>query len=220
MTATGGRGPNLISAPLTHGETDDSIKRVIRVGVPGTTMPAFSDFTPEELSNIVEYLSSLSKGATRQQHVPGDPKAGKQVYDSNGCSGCHRIDNQGSIFGPDLSRIGAARSVEYIRESIMNPSADIPDAYEGVTVVTKDGKTTRGMRINEDTFTIQLRDQGQKIRMFAKSELSRITHEKNSLMPAYKTLSDSDLQNLIAYLVSLRGSTGSSTVPTKAPGIK
>jgi cytochrome c oxidase cbb3-type subunit III len=220
MTATGGRGPNLVSAPLSHGETDDSIKRVIRTGVPGTTMPAFSDFTPEELSNIVEYLRSLSKGSTRQQHVPGDAKLGKQVYDSNGCAGCHRIGDQGSIFGPDLSRIGAARSVEYMRDSIVNPSADIPEAYEGVTIVTKDGKTTRGIRINEDTFTIQLRDQAQKIHMFAKNELSRVTHEKSSLMPTYNTLSNADLQNLVAYLVTLRGSTGSSTVPKKAQGIK
>lgn len=220
MTATGGRGPNLVSAPLSHGETDDSIKRVIRIGVPGTTMPAFSDFTAEELSNIVEYLRSLSKGTVRQQNVPGDAKLGQQVYEANGCAGCHRIGDHGSVFGPELTRIGAARSVEYIRESIVNPSSDIPEAYEGVSVVSKDGKTVRGIRINEDTFTIQLRDQAQKIHMFTKAELTRITHEKNSLMPAYSSLPDSQLQNLLAYLVSLRGRTGSSATTTKAPGIK
>jgi cytochrome c oxidase cbb3-type subunit III len=220
MTATGGRGPNLVSAPLSHGETDDSIKRVIRIGVPGTTMPAFSDFTEEELSNIIEYLRSLSKGAVRQQNVPGDAKAGRQVYESNGCAGCHRIDGQGSIFGPELSRIGAARSVEYIHDSIVNPSADIPEAFEGITVVTKDNKTIRGVRINEDTFTVQLRDQAQKIRMFSKAELTRITYEKTSLMPPYKSLSDSQLQDLVAYLVTLRGNVGSSAITQKATGIK
>ena len=220
MTATGGRGPNLVSAPLSHGETDDSIKRVIRIGVPGTTMPAFSDFTGEELSNIVEYIRSLSKGSVRQQNVPGNAKAGQQVYDSNGCAGCHRIGDKGSVFGPDLSRIGAARSVEYIRESIVNPSADIPEPFEGVTVVTKGGKTVRGVRINEDTFTVQLRDQAQKIHMFSKGELNRITYEKTSLMPVYNSLSDSQLQDLVAYLVTLRGSTGSGAITRKATGIK
>ena len=220
MTATGGRGPNLVSGQLSHGEADDSIKRVIRIGVPGTTMPAFSDFTEEELANIIEYLRSLSKGATTQQNVPGDDKRGSQIYEANGCSECHRIGNQGSIFGPELTRIGAARSVDYIRESIVNPSADIPDAFEGVTVTTKDGKTIRGIRVNEDTFTIQLRDQAQKLHMFSKDELNRIVYEKASLMPAYQSLSETDLQDLIAYLVTLRGGTGSSAITRKATGIK
>ena len=79
MTATGGRGPNLVSAPLTHGEADDSIKRVIQIGVPGTTMPAFSDFTPDELGHIVEYLRSLQKGTVRREHIPGDAALGKHL---------------------------------------------------------------------------------------------------------------------------------------------
>lgn len=220
MTATGGRGPNLVSAPLSHGETDDSIKRVIRIGVPGTTMPAFSELTEGEVSNIISYLRSLTEGAVPQQKVPGNSKLGQQVYEANACAGCHRVGDQGSIFGPELTRIGAARSVEYIRESIVNPSADIPQAYEGVTVVTKNGKTIRGVRINEDTFTVQLRDQAQKIHMFSKAELSRITYEKTSLMPAYNSLSATQLQDLVAYLATLRGSAAAGAITKKATGIK
>ena len=115
MTATGGRGPNLVSAPLSHGESDEAIKRVIRLGVPGTTMPSFSDLGAGEVSQIIEYLRSLKSGATRQEQIPGDPQAGKQIYDRNGCAGCHRIGADGSIFGPELSRIGSSRSVEYLR---------------------------------------------------------------------------------------------------------
>src|SRR5947209_1903100 len=220
MTATGGRGPNLVSAPLSHGETDDSIKRVIRIGVPGTTMPAFSDFTPEELSQIVDYIRSLNKGGVRQQHVSGNAALGRQVYDKSGCAGCHRIGDQGSIFGPDLNRIGAARSVEYIRASIVNPSEDIPEAFEGVTVVTRQGQKIQGIRINEDTFTLQLRDTNQMIRMFLKEELRSVTYEKKSMMPAYNSLSESDLQNLVAYLVTLRGRAESGATVQKAGGIK
>ncbi len=206
MTATGGRGPNLVSTSLSHGDNDDSIKRVIRIGVPGTTMPAFAEFTEEEVSNLVEYLRSLQNGSVRQERVPGDSAMGKQIYDKNGCANCHRVRGQGSIYGPDLSRIGAARSIEYIRESIANPSADIPEAYQGVTVVTKDGKSLTGRRINEDTFTVQLLGNEQKYLMFDKSELHGVTNQSKSLMPAYK-LSESELRNLVAYLASLRGGT-------------
>ncbi|MDQ6758593.1 MAG: c-type cytochrome [Acidobacteriota bacterium] len=220
MTATGGRGPNLVSAPLTHGEADDSIKRVIQIGVPGTTMPAFSDFTPDELGHLVDYLRSLQKGSVRREHVPGDATLGKHVYDSNGCAGCHRIAGQGSVFGPDLSRIGAARPVEYLSESVLHPSADVPEAFQGVTVITKQGQKVEGIRVNEDTFSVQLRDIAQKIRMFSKDELQTVTHERKSLMPAYTSLSESELQNLVAYLATLRGNVDSSAATKKAEGIK
>ena len=220
MTATGGRGPNLVSAPLTHGEADDSIKRVIQIGVPGTTMPAFSDFTPDELGHLVEYIRSLQKGSVRREHVPGDIALGKQVYNSNGCAGCHRIGAQGGIFGPDLNRIGASRPVEYLRESITHPSADIPEAFEGVTVVTRSGQKIQGIRINEDSFSIQLRDKAQKTRMFSKDELQSVAYEKKSLMPVYDTLAAADLQNLVAYLTTLRGDPETSKTANKAQGIK
>ena len=220
MTATGGRGPNLVSAPLTHGEADDSIKRVIQIGVPGTTMPAFSDFTPDELGHLVEYLRSLQKGTVRREHIAGDTSLGKQVYDRNGCAGCHRIGGQGSVFGPNLNRIGAARPVEYLRESVVHPSADIPEAFEGVTVITKTGQKIQGIRINEDTFSVQLRDMAQKTQMFSKDEIRSVTYEKTSLMPAYNSLSESDLQNLVAYLAALRGSPEPSGITKPAQGIK
>lgn len=220
MTAAGGRGPNLASGILSRGDSDQSIDRVIRMGVPGTTMPAFSELTPEDRSLIVSYLRSLSKGGSKAGTVPGDPHQGQIVYANNGCSGCHRVAGQGSILGPELSRIGAARSTDYIHESIVNPSADIPEAYQGVTVVKKDGNRVRGIRINEDTFSIQLRSPDQKIQMFDKSGLSDVIYEKKSLMPAYDKLSAADLENLGAYLSTLRGAVDSSATVKKAGGIK
>ena len=218
--ARGGRGPNLVSAPLVHGESDDAIKTVIREGVPGTAMPAFSEFTPEEAAAIVSYLKSLSHGVVRQVKAPGDPQKGREVYAARGCASCHRIGNDGSVFGPDLSRIGAARSIEYIRESILNPSADIPDEYQGVTVVTKEGRSVTGVRINEDTFSVQLRDASQAFRMFEKDQVREVKDVSKSLMPPYASLPAADLENLIAYLNTLRGVAQTTDLVNKAGGIK
>ena len=130
------------------------------------------------------------------------------------------MNGQGSIFGPELTRIGASRSIEYLRESIVKPSADIPETFQGVTAVQKDGKRVRGIRLNEDTFSLQVRDPSQKVRMFDKGELREVVNETESLMPPYSKMAAVDLDNLVAYLASLRAPVDSSATVKKAGGIK
>ena len=212
LNAQGGRGPNLVSAPLHHGDTDSDLKNSIKNGIPGTPMPAFSGFGDDELNHLVKFLRSLSGAAAPKTTLSGDAKAGRDVYEKNGCAGCHRIGLSGSVFGPDLTRIGAARPVEYLRESIVKPSADIAPEWEGVTVVDNAGKRTTGVRINEDTFTLQLRTMAQKFASFSKQELRTLSYEKKSLMPAYEKLAPADLDNLLAYLATLAGGAGNTVV--------
>jgi putative heme-binding domain-containing protein len=220
LTGGGGRGPALKLGRFLHGSTDDDIKAVILNGVPGTTMPSF-DFEKDELAHLVAYVRSWS-GPSSQRAAPvaGDPIQGRQVYERNACSGCHRIAAEGSVFGPELTRIGAGRSAEYIRESILDPSADVPDDYSGVTVVTRDGRRVTGVRINEDTFSVQLRDASQNFRMFQKDEVRQVIDETKSLMPAYNSLSGEDLQNLLAYLDSLRGDLSAGAGVKREKGIR
>jgi cytochrome c oxidase cbb3-type subunit 3 len=151
--------------------------------------------------------------------VPGDPVAGELVYSRNGCANCHRIGNVGSIYGPELTRAGAGRSLEYLRESIVDPSADIADNYGGITVVTKEGRRIAGVRINEDTFTVQIRKPDQAFAIFDKSETKEVIHETKSMMPPYSHLSATDLENLLAYLSTLRGDQAAGANATKAGGI-
>ena len=221
LTGGGGRGPALNTGRFLHGSTDDDIKTVISGGVPGTTMPSF-EFEKEELDHLVAYVRSLSGLGAGAQPTPvaGSAVRGRQVYERSGCSGCHRIGTEGSVYGPDLTRIGAGRSLQYIRESILNPSADIPEDYTGVTVITRDGKRVTGVRINEDTFTVQLRDASQNFRMFQKDEVQQVIHETKSLMPAYGSLSQEDLQNLLAYLESLQGDLNAGAGVKKEKGIR
>ena len=130
------------------------------------------------------------------------------------------MEGQGSIFGPELTRIGASRSIEYLRESIVKPSADIAEAFQGVSAVLKDGSGVRGVRMNEDTFSLQMRERSQKIRMFDKADLREVVYETQSLMPAYTKLAAADLDNLVAYLASLRAPVDASATVKKAGGIK
>jgi cytochrome c oxidase cbb3-type subunit 3 len=219
LTGGGGRGPALNTGQFVHGSTDEDIRRVIRNGVPGAQMPAFR-MDKDELDGLVRFVRALSSSGGSRQPIPGDAAKGREVYARSGCAGCHRIGSEGSVYGPELTRVGAARSAEYIRESLVNPTADIPDDYEGVTVVTRDGQRITGVRANEDTFTVQLREPSQKFRMFSKNEVREVIHEKNSLMPAYASLASADLQNLLAYLNTLRGEVKTGADVKKVEGIR
>jgi cytochrome c oxidase cbb3-type subunit 3 len=152
--------------------------------------------------------------------VPGDPAIGEKIFrQTAGCSTCHMVQGYGGVLGPDLSRVGAARSVAYLIDAIREPSKDLssglldpnnhyglPLVYDTVTVVTRSGQTIVGVARNEDTFSIQLLDTHQHLRLLLKKDLQQVTHERKSLMPAYseQMLKPADLQDLIAYLESLR----------------
>ena len=76
-----------------------------------------------------------------------------------------------------------------------------------VQVVARDGRTVRGVRLNEDAFTLQLRDASGAFHSFRKSDVKSITKEKGaSLMPNYRSrLSAGELDDLVAYLSGLGG---------------
>jgi len=205
----GGRGPSL-RGQLRNGNGASDIQKVISTGLPGTGMPKF-DFEADELHALVAYVESLSHGAVSKPHPVGDKVEGRRIYESRGCSGCHKIGTEGSAFGPDLTRIGAARSYDYLKTSIINPSADVPETYQGVTVIAQDGKRYRGVRVNEDSFTLQLRLPDQSFASFDKQTLKQEIMEKQSPMPAYK-LDDRDLTNLLEYLSDLTGSEAGAAV--------
>ena len=213
----GGRGPDLTSGRWTHGYTDAAIFRTITSGVPGTEMPA-NGFEDSEVWAIIAYLRSLAP--PRRAMVSGDPANGKKIFfGSAGCSNCHMIRGSGGLLGPDLSRVGASRSVSYLADSIRQPDKElssgmldpndhygIPLVYDTVTVVTLGGERITGVARNEDTFSVQLLATDQSLQFFLKKDVKEVIHERKSLMPPYAedALSASQLQDLIAYLQTLR----------------
>jgi cytochrome c oxidase cbb3-type subunit III len=214
----GGRGPDLTAGRWLHGSSDAEIFATISRGVPGTEMPA-SGFEDSETWAILAYIRSLSPD--KHAVVEGDRAKGEKIFaESAGCSACHMVRGRGGLLGPDLSRVGEARSVPYMIDAIREPSKELsagmldpnnhyglPLVYDTVTVVTGNGQKVVGVAKNEDTFSIQLLDTQQQLHLFQKKDLKAVTHERKSLMPAYseQMLKPAELQDLIAYLESLRG---------------
>jgi cytochrome c oxidase cbb3-type subunit III len=216
----GGRGPDLTSGRWTHGSSDAEIFRTITQGVPGTQMSA-NGFEDSETWAIIAYLRTLSPGTQKSSAAHGDAAKGEKIFTSTAaCSTCHMIKGRGGLLGPDLSRVGAARSEQYLIESIREPDKELSDGmldpnnhyglplvYDTVTITLKNRDKIVGVAKNEDTFSVQLLDTSQQLRLFLKRDVREVTHQRKSLMPAYseQVIPPAQLQDLLAYLEGLRG---------------
>jgi cytochrome c oxidase cbb3-type subunit III len=206
-------------AQKKHGGTDQDLYHTINEGIPGTAMPANGTtgqgvgMTAEEVWEVITYIRSVEKQAA----PTGDAAKGQALFQgAPGCATCHMVNGKGGRLGPELSSIGAARSVDALVESVRNPNRrlawglmestkEFPQEYLSVNVQTADGQKFSGVVLNEDNFSLQMMDVREQIRMFEKDKLKSCEISRESRMPAYdsKTLSDTELDDIVAYLVSV-----------------
>jgi len=212
----GGEAPSLNRARLVHAPDDAALANVIANGIPNTAMPRIRRFTETETRQLVAYVRSVGKVA--QLRVPGDAKKGAAIYKNLACSSCHIVAGEGGNLGPDLTEIGFLRGAAYLRQAVVDPGAALPKGvlqvpargyaeYLPLRIVTKQGSEVRGIRVNEDVFTIQVRDQAGKFYSLRKSDLELLDKQTGkSLMPSFTTrLTAAELTDLVAYLASLQG---------------
>lgn len=204
QTGTGGRGPSLHRPKLTKAPDDEALWKVISNGIP-PEMPGAWQLNTHEVHSVGAYVKSL--GAIPPETLPGDPARGERVYQSKGCAGCHMIAGKGEGFGPELTDIGARRNGAHLRQTILRPSAELPEDFLSIAVVTNTGATVRGIRVNEDSFNIQIKDSRGRFHSFAKSELKELVRNRNETpMPSFEgSLTATELDDLVAYLASLKG---------------
>ena len=204
QTGGGGRGPALTRPKLDHAPDDKALRKVISEGLE-PEMPAAWQLNEREVANVAAYVRSL--GAAPQEKLPGDPRRGAVLFQALGCAGCHMVAGQGTGFGPELTRIGAHRNAAYLRQTVLAPAGSLPQGFAYCAATDSAGRAVRGIRVNEDTFTIQLKDAAGRFHSFRKSELRelrRLTGE--TPMPSYRgQISTAGLDDLVAYLAGLRG---------------
>ena len=234
------RAPALAGGSLKHGTADGEIFQNIRAGIRGTPMPAFAQLSTDQIWQLVSYIRSLAGASSAMETVAGDVGAGRTVFESKAkCLDCHQVNGRGTPVGPDLSAAGRFPA-EQLQATILNPNqpagggrAGAPGGRRGgrggrrggppssaVVVKTLDGVEYRGIRRNEDAFSLQMVDVSGKLRLFDKSQLAEIRVETKSLMPEDygSRLTAAELRNLVAYLKTLNGSDPSKASGPIAPG--
>jgi cytochrome c oxidase cbb3-type subunit III len=207
----GDRGPMLAQPTLAKATDDRTLIQIVARGITGTEMPG-GRMKAGEAPYLAAYVRSL--GRIPMEKVPGDPAKGLELFKTKGaCLTCHTVAGEGTAaIGPDLTDVGARRSPPFLRRSLVDPSADVPLSATGnqnfafIRVKTHAGKEASGVRLNEGTFYVQFRDVTGALWSFQKSELADIKSDRSSPMPVYSGVyTASEMDDVIAYLVSLRG---------------
>ena len=201
----GGIGPSLAQPKLRRAPDDGTLVQVIQDGIRGTEMPGNGAMTDREAQQTAAFVRTL--GRIPSKALPGNAVAGAAIIRGKGaCAACHTIAGSGGISAPDLSDIGGRRSPAYLRESLTNPGASVPDGYLLVTLTPKSGGSVTGVRVGEDSFSIQIRNDAGRYFSFWKDELAQIDKQRGkSPMPSYRDrLSAEELTDVVAYLASLK----------------
>jgi PQQ-dependent dehydrogenase (methanol/ethanol family) len=194
----GGRGPDLTTGQWRWGRADEAILKNIIQGIPGTQMPAFP-MTSMEGDSIVAYLHSLRRNPPDEK-ILGDATLGRDLFfGSAQCSKCHMFAGHGGRLGPDLTSVRSDRKLSELRESIVDPDKSLRRGYETVEVRMSSGELLRGVIKGEDTFSIRIMDEKEKLHMFAKQDLKEIKKPHKSLMTA-PDLTPAELDNVLAFL--------------------
>lgn len=198
--AEGGRGPNLARSDRVRGFTDDELFNVIRRGVPGTAMPAFP-LPNNTIWQIAAFLRSLSTPAFLVP-IAGDVDAGEAVYRKADCASCHMLYGRGGFLGPDLTDIAASRTVQQLRESILNPSNRPIGGFAGVAIKLHEGTHISGIAKNYSDYSVDVLDANGSLHLLSMAQVQDIKFAHKSLMPDNyaQALSQPEIQNLVAFL--------------------
>ena len=196
---------NLKAGQFRHASTDRNFSRILTRGIPGTGMPP-GNYTEAEQVAIIAYVRNM-RDYDGGVVTLGDGDRGRAIFEGMGdCTSCHRVAGKGSRLGPDLTSIGAIRGAGSMRETLLDPTGSMLPLNRPVRVVTRTGKTVTGRRLNEDTYTIQILDEQEQLVSFDKPDLQELTMLSRSPMPSYaESLTESELADLLAYLVTLKG---------------
>ncbi|HWU56632.1 MAG TPA: c-type cytochrome [Rhizomicrobium sp.] len=213
----GERAPAIVSTAtgMRGARSDAQLMAIVKNGIPGTAMPAWGNrLSDSDIADIGAFVRAL-RGTALDNPLPGDVAHGEAVFwGKGGCGSCHAISGRGSVVGPDLSNIAAARKSTAISDALTKVEHRVygdggvhlpsppPMEYESVRVVTKSGQTIDGVMRNQDAWSVQFMGLDSKLYSFDRSALRSVTIKPGGIMPTDydKRLSAEEFRDLMAFL--------------------
>lgn len=160
------------------------------------------------LEPITQQLSAEEMVAMMEQvRTQGDAHRGEAVYRRQQllCATCHAVSGAGGVIGPDLISIGSSAPVDYIIESLLEPSKKIKEGYHMTVVTKKDGGIMAGGLLREDDKSVVIRDPAGVEHTLAKEDVAKTEINPVSMMPAglTATLQRHEFVDLVRFLSEL-----------------
>jgi putative heme-binding domain-containing protein len=124
---------------------------------------------------------------------------GRAVFQDT-CAPCHKLFGDGGDLGPDLTGSNRA-NLEYLLHNILDPNAEIPNAYRTAAVELHNGRVIAGIVEVQDASMVAVQTPDERLPV-ARSEIRSIVQSDVSMMPEglLNPLSDEDVRDLVAYL--------------------
>lgn len=164
--------------------------------------------TPEEMAALVARVQER-----------GDPARGEAIYRRQQmlCMTCHAIGEAGGVLGPNLVSIGASAPVDYLIESLLEPSKKIKEGYHMIVVTKKDGGVVSGGLVNDGADELTIRDPSNHLIKVAKSAVASRQMSAVSMMPPGLTASlrEDEFEDLVRFLSELGREGAYKTAPNR-----
>ena len=217
----GGRGPDLTLPQRNTLIPIAEMFQVISNGIPGTAMPANGTngqgvgMTDRE--DLADRRLHSQPGSESSCQADRQCRSRKRIVlrrcelfpvshgPGQGRTAGTRFDWSGRIAHSPGTHRFRKKSQPPAGLGLTEPTKEFPQEYETVTAVTSDGKQIKGVTLNEDTFSLQIMDMSEQIHSLEKNKLRSFQKTRTSAMPKYgtDTLSDKDLDDVVAFLMTL-----------------
>jgi putative heme-binding domain-containing protein len=142
----------------------------------------------------------------REVQQKGDPARGEKIFRRSdlSCMKCHSVSRAGGQVGPELSAVGGSSPVDYVVNSILNPSLAVKEQFVTRIFATTDGKLLTGIVIDRDESRVRFRDAQGKTITLAVADIEDEAEGK-SMMPTglTKFLTKGELLDLIRFISEL-----------------
>jgi putative heme-binding domain-containing protein len=152
--------------------------------------------TPEEMGALVAKVKAQ-----------GDASRGERVYRRQSllCQTCHAIGAVGGMLGPDLVSIGASAPVDYLIESLLEPSKKVKEGYHMIVVNTTDGQIVSGGLVQDGQDEVVIRDPANQMHKVPKAKIASRQISPVSMMPPGLTASlrEDEFVDLVRFLSEL-----------------
>ena len=115
-----------------------------------------------------------------------DARKGWGLFSAAACTACHRVGDEGTAIGPDLSTLGDRDDEDSIIRSILSPNSIIVEGYSLLTIGTRDGNAYAGIFEQENDRVVRLvQVNGEPVSIYKSTIVSRQSVHQ-SPMPSYE----------------------------------